>query len=136
MPKYTFKLWDDDGGVEDDIGVTLPDADIAFKYGCEVVSEMMNCRERRTRSWQLDVYEDDHKKVFEIPFAALDRTLDHLNAVMRQPVQEGARQTQSVKDTQQAARIAVRETKSPVARSRGKPSLAADRGRKVVRDFR
>jgi len=29
MPKYTFKLWDDDGGVEDDIGVNLPDADTA-----------------------------------------------------------------------------------------------------------
>lgn len=42
MPKYTFKLWDDDGGVEDDIGVNLPDADIAFRYACEVVSEMMN----------------------------------------------------------------------------------------------
>ena len=136
MPKYTFKLWDDDGGVEDDIGVNLPDADIAFRYACEVVSEMMNCRERRTRSWQLDVYENDHKKVFEIPFAALDRTLDHLNSVMRQAVQESARQTRSVKDMQQAARIMVRETKSLVARSRGKPYLAADRGRKVVRDFR
>jgi hypothetical protein len=136
MPKYTFKLWDDDGGVEDDIGVNLPDADIAFRYACEVVSEMMNCRERRTRSWQLDVYDNDHKKVFEIPFAALDRTLDHLNSVMRQAVQESARQTRSVKDTQQSARIMVRETKSLVARSRGKPYLAADRGRKVVRDFR
>jgi hypothetical protein len=136
MPKYTFKLWDDDGGVEDDIGVNLPDADTAFRYACEVVSEMMNCRERRTRSWQLDVYEDDHKKVFEIPFAALDRTLNHLNAVMPQAVEESARQIRSVKDTFQAARITVGEAKPLVARSPGKPYLAADRGRKVIRDFR
>jgi hypothetical protein len=55
---------------------------------------------------------------------------------MRPVVQENARQIRSVKDTHQAAGITVREAKSLAARSRGKPYLAADRGRKVVRDIR
>lgn len=55
---------------------------------------------------------------------------------MRQAVEESAGQIRSAKDTHQAVRITVREAKSLVARSRGKPYLAADRGRKVVRDFR
>ncbi len=77
MPKYTFKLSDDHGGVEDDVGVNLPDAEIAYSYACDVVHELMKGREPTTRSWRLDVYENEQEKVFEIPFAALDPTLDH-----------------------------------------------------------
>lgn len=133
MPRYTFKLRDDDDGVEDDTGVNLPDAEIAHRYACDVVIELMNGREKRTRSWQLDVYEDGQRKVFEIPFVTLDQTLDHLNAQLREAVERGAGQIRAVKDTYQAARDTMRETKSLVARSRGKPYLAANRGRKVIR---
>jgi hypothetical protein len=136
MPKYTFKLWDDDCGVEDNVGVNLPNIEIAYRYSCEVVHEMMNRREPSTRSWQLDVYEDDQKRVFKIPFAGLDQTLDHLNARTREAVEESARQVRSVKDTYQPAKASVREAKSLLARSRGKPYLAADRGRKIIRDGR
>jgi hypothetical protein len=134
MPKYTFKLRDDDSGAEDNAGVNLPNSDIAYSYACEVVHEMMSCREPITRSWQLDVYEDDHKKVFGLPFASLDPTLDHLTAPLRDLVEHTARRVRSLKDTQYAARATVREAKSLVARSRGEPYLAADRGRKVIRD--
>ena len=84
MPRYTFKLRDDGDGVEDDNGVNLPDAEIAYGYACDVVRELMNCRERSTRSWQLEVYENGQEKIFEIPFVRLDQTLDHLNAQMRE----------------------------------------------------
>jgi hypothetical protein len=134
MPKYTFKLRDDDAGVEDADGVNLPDADIAYRYACDVVQELMSCRELRTRSWQLEVYEGGQEKIFEIPFARLDETLDHLNAQMRDAVEHSARQIRSIKDTYQTAKLTVGEARSLVARSRGKPYLAADRGRKVIRD--
>jgi hypothetical protein len=75
MPKYTFKLSDDGSGVEDDIGVSLPNAEVAYRYACDVVLELMNCRELRTRHWQLDVHDGEGKKVFEIPFVELDPTL-------------------------------------------------------------
>ena len=106
MPRYTFKLCDDGSGVEDDVGVTLPNADAAYRYACEVVHELMDCRELRTRHWRLDVYEERSEKVFEIPFANLDPTLSHLTV----------------------------ESRSPVGRSRGKPHLATDRGRHVIGD--
>jgi hypothetical protein len=63
----------------------------------------------------------------------LDQTLDHLNAQMREMVERSAGQIRSVKDTYQAAKVTVREAKSLVVRSRGKPYLATDRGRKVIR---
>jgi hypothetical protein len=40
MPKYTFKLSDDGSGVEDDIGVSLPNAEVAYRYACDVVLEL------------------------------------------------------------------------------------------------
>lgn len=134
MPRYTFKLCDDGGGVEDNSGVSLPNAEIAYRYACDVASELMSRRELRTRHWQLDVYEGDGKKVFEIPFVAVDPTLDHLRTEQRELVERSSRLIRSVKDAVYAAGLSKREAKSLVARSRGKPYLAADRGRKVIRD--
>jgi uncharacterized protein DUF6894 len=134
MPRYTFKLCDDGGGVEDNIGVSLPNAEIAYRYACDVASELMSCRELRTRHWQLDVYEDEGKKVFEIPFARVYPTLNHLALEVREFVEGNCRLIRAHKDAVYAARLSKREAKSLVARSRGKPYLIADRGRKVIRD--
>jgi len=54
MPRYTFKLHDDDIGVEDDFGVSLPNAEIAHRYARDVVGELMSHRERNTRHWLLE----------------------------------------------------------------------------------
>lgn len=134
MPRYTFKLRDAGDGVEDHDGVNLPDAEIAYRYACDVVRELMKGREPNTRSWQLEVYEDDQEKVFEIPFVRLDQTLDHLKAQTRKMVERGAAQIRSIIETHHAASTTVRESRSLVARSRGKPYLAADRGKKIIRD--
>lgn len=134
VPRYTFKLFDDSGGIEDDVGVSLPNPEIAYRYACDVVLELMNCRELRMRHWQLDVYEGEGKKVFEIPFARIDPTLDHLTTAQRSLVEHGSRINRSSRKALYAARLTGREARSLVARSRGKPYLAADRGRKVIRD--
>jgi hypothetical protein len=133
MPIYTFKLSDDGEGVADDTGVILPDAAIAFRYACDVVAELMNRREQATRTWRLDVYEDA-RKVFEIPFASLDATLDHLPPDQRQAVKVIAEQRRWLKDAVSDAKVTSREAQALVARSRGKPYLAAERGQKTIRD--
>jgi hypothetical protein len=133
MPRYSFRLRDDDAGVEDDTGVNLPDVEIAYRYAGDVVYELMKGREQRTRSWLLEVFEGG-EKIFEIPFARLDPTLDHLSAPLRELVEDTAQRIRSLKDTRYAAQATVQETRSLLARSRGKPYLAALRGRKVIRD--
>jgi Domain of unknown function (DUF6894) len=134
MPTYKFKLSDDSDGIEDDVGVSLPDAEIAHRYACDVARELMDHRERRTRHWRLDVYEDDGEKVFDIPFASLDHTLDHLEPVLRAAMEQCAQHIRSLKDALYDASLTRREARSLVARSRGKPYLVADRGRKLMRD--
>jgi hypothetical protein len=64
---YTLELRDGSNWIEDE--VALPDRERAFEYARTVVRELMCCRERQTRTWRLDVYEDKGARVFEIPFA-------------------------------------------------------------------
>jgi hypothetical protein len=134
MQRYTFKLADDGGGIEDDTGVNLPNTESAYGYACDVARELMHHREQRTRHWRLDVYQDNGEKAFEIPFASLDQTLDHLSGEVRESVERTAWRVRSLTDTYEAAKVTVREAKSLVARSRGKPYLAADHGQKIIRD--
>ncbi len=130
MPRYTFKLSDDDNGVEDDFGVSLPHAESAFRYACDVVGELMSHRETATRDWRLDVYEDGNK-VFALPFASVDHTLDHLRPDYRKAVELISGQRRALKDAWEQTKITEREAQALVARSRGKPYLAADRGKKI-----
>jgi uncharacterized protein DUF6894 len=123
MPRYKFKLNDDSGGIEDDFGVNLPNSEIAHRYACDVVRELMDHRERKTRHWRLEVYQDNGEKIFDIPFATLDQTFD------------GPRpQSRTRKDARYDAGLTPRQSLSPAARSRAKPYLATDHGRKVIRD--
>jgi hypothetical protein len=94
----------------------------------------MDHREQRTRHWRLDVYEDNAEKVFEIRFASVYQTLDHLTPDYRAAVERCAQRIRSLKDVYYDATLTRRESQSLVARSRGKPYLVADRGRKVIRD--
>jgi hypothetical protein len=133
MPIYTFKLIDDCGGVEDNAGVTLPSAEVANQYASDVVGELMNRREDATRTWRLDVYEDA-TRLFEIPFASLDHTLDHAKPSRRNEVEQLCSRRRSLLDALNEAEVTLRESQALLARSRGKPYLAAVGGKKTIRD--
>jgi hypothetical protein len=119
MPTYTFKLKYDESGVEDENGVDLPNQQVAYCYACDVIHELTHRRELHTRHWQLEVYEDHHEKVFEIPFASLDPTLDHLTQEQRVLVEHGAQQIGAVKEAFYALSLTRQETHALIARSRG-----------------
>ncbi len=64
----------------------------------------------------------------------VDPTLNHLTSEQRELVEHNSRLLRSLRNAVHAASLTGREARSLVARSRGKPYLAADRGRKVIRD--
>ncbi|HLH97239.1 MAG TPA: hypothetical protein VKW08_19180 [Xanthobacteraceae bacterium] len=136
MPIYKFKLSDDDCGVEDNFGVNLPNAEVAYSYACDVARELMDHREQETRHWRLEVYQDNGERVCDILFAKRDQTLDRLSPGLRVLVEECAERVRSFRDVYQALSLTRREAQSLVARSRGKPYLAVDQGRPVIRDRR
>src|SRR5262249_7459587 len=134
MPTYTFRLLDDAGELTDDLGVRLPDSKAAYSYACDVAHEVMDRREATTRFWRLDVYEDGAEKVFEILFASVDETLNHLRPDNRKLVELTAMRRRLFQDTLNATWITCRETQALLARSQGRLYLAADHGRKTIRD--
>jgi len=89
---YTFKLRDDSGGVVDDVGVALTDNESAYLYARAVAREMMRRRELQTRYWELEVYRDGDGPLFDILFATVDPTLNHLRREMRLLVEKGERE--------------------------------------------
>ena len=90
MPVYTFELRDGDRTIEDGSGVNLPDRAHAFDYALDVARELMGCREAQTRTWRLDVYDGSGERIFQLPFARIDPTLDHLAPEMRKTVERVA----------------------------------------------
>lgn len=125
MPHYTFVLKDGSGGIEDRTGVHLPDPERAFEYAQGVAHELMQGREVQTRCWRLDVLGDEGRAIFEIPFATVDRSLEHLPPELRQAVIEANQRRRALHETWNAARRTVLESRALVARSRGKPYLAS-----------
>jgi hypothetical protein len=124
MPKYTFKISDDGGGLEDNTGVILPNAASAYHYACEVVGELMDRREHRTRAWRLDVYENA-TKIFEIPFAGFDSAVHRLA-----PERRGPRRSPS--NALNEIRIKHRDATTLVPRWPG--NLSAESAKKVIPD--
>lgn len=133
MPRYTFELWDGSHRIEDETGVSLPDREHVLRYAHEVVGELMSCREATTRSWCLDVYDDQGKRIFEVPFASIDPTLNHLLPELRTSIEELCNRYRSLSETIALTRATARETRALVARSRGRPYLASDLGRTTIR---
>lgn len=134
MPLYTFELRDGSGGIPDTAGVSFANRDQALCYAHDVIRELMSQCERETRSWRLDVYEDHDRRVFEIPFARLDETLDHLSSHWRSRVEDLSNRSRLLREACSAAHATVQESRALVAWSRGKPYLATDGGQKVIRE--
>ena len=133
MPFYTFELLNGSAPVSDETGIDVPDREHAASYGCEVARELMRGREFETRSWRLDVYDDLARCVAEIPFAALDPTLDHLAPELRSMVERMCDNRRSLQEAIHAARATIRESRALLALARGKPYLAAVNGDLTIR---
>ena len=126
MPNYTFELRDGSDPIEDDIGVSLTDRQDAYQYAQGVVRELMSGREAQTRTWRLDVYENSAERVFAIPFA----TLDSLQPELRVFVEGLCERDRWLREATQSA---LRESRARLARSRGKPYLITNLGKRTIR---
>ena len=133
MPVYTFKLRDGSGDIEDANGVEFRHQEVALRYAHDVVSELMKSRELETRAWRLEVYEGG-SPIYEIPFASVDPSLDHLTPKLRTIVEGLSERKAVLGEAIQSVRATVQESRALVARSRGKPYLASRHGKPVIRD--
>src|SRR5437660_2169867 len=119
MPTYTFKLRSDAGWVADNVGATLADNASAYRYARCVARELMRCREIETRHWLLEVYQGGKEPLFDILFASIDPTLDHLWRELRVSVEKASEKKRALKDVIHDIGLTVRESQALLARSSG-----------------
>jgi hypothetical protein len=134
-PTYTFRLRNDGRAVEDDTGIALTDNATAYRYARDVARELMRSREIQTRCWLLEVYRDGEGPLFDILFASVDPTLDHLRCELRSLVENVSEKKRALRDIANVANLTMRESQSLLARSRGKPYLITENGEIIVRGF-
>ena len=134
-PTYTFKLRNDGCEIDDDVGIALTDNTSAYRYALSVARELMRCREIQTRYWELEVYRGGEGPLFDILFATVDPALDHLRHELGSLVEKVSGKKRALKNVMYAAHLTLRESKSLVARSRGKPYLIAENGEITIRGF-
>src|SRR5262245_60915992 len=131
MAHYFFTLRDGAGGASDPEGTDLPGEAAAREYATQVANGLMRHAEVKTRHWQLDVSDETGKVLFDVPFAAVDSTIDHLAPTTRRLVERLSRNRRELSEAIFDARLAVLKCKATIARSKGKPYLAAHSGRQI-----
>lgn len=132
MQRYTFQLRDGKCPVNDGSGVWLNERAQALDHAQGVARELMRGREQQTRAWRLDVFEDGGL-LYQVSFASVDPTLDHLAPPVRATVEARCETIRSARETVSAAHAIMRESRALVALSRGKPYLAVERGEPTIR---
>jgi Domain of unknown function (DUF6894) len=132
MPLYTFALRDGSCRVEDDSALYLEDRAQALNHAHKVARELMAGREKSTRCWRLEVYEDRAVLVDDILFASLDASLDHLPPDWRGKVENLSERLLLLKEAISMSRLVGLEARALVAQSRGRPYLAVVHGRRTI----
>jgi hypothetical protein len=134
-PTYTFTLRSEGRDVNDDVGIALTDNASAYQYARTVARELMRSRETQTRYWHIKVFRDGEGPLFDILFATVDPTLDHLRRELRALVERVSERKRALKDVVYACEVSLRESRSLLAQSRGKPYLIAENGELTIRGF-
>jgi hypothetical protein len=132
MPHFHFDLLAGTDIVQDKTGTELSDEWAATAHGHEVARELMRNNERKARHWCLLVRGEADNVLFEIPFAAVDPTIDHLSPEARALVEKGCEQRRALQEAVREVRGTVRRTRSIIARSRGRPYLVAHDGERLA----
>jgi hypothetical protein len=131
MPVYYFSIRDGAGGVPDDDGTNLPDDLAARAHAMTVIREIARNAEHRTRHWQLEVHDSRRELLFELPFAALDWTIGHLDWETRRLLERLCDAHRTLAETIFNSQALVSRSRAIMAAMRGRPYLVAHRGRRI-----
>jgi len=117
MPLFYFILKTGREKIPDREGLEFPDRDTARGHAEIVVDELMRNRELKTRSWRLEVRDEDLQPSFEILFATVDKSIVHLPPVYRQSVELLSSSTANLLDAFEDVRGTLSNVKETLARA-------------------
>ena len=132
VPTYCFHLkTGSDGTIVDTDGTDLPDDRSAREHAEAIARELMAHREPRTRSWRLDVRDNDGLPCFDLLFARFDDTLSHLTPDLRASLENLCASSASFAEAIHAMKLTLLDIKATIARAEGALYLAAVNGAAV-----
>jgi hypothetical protein len=100
MPIYHLILKPTGGApLADRDGQDFTDLGAVHAHATQVAHEIMRNREPKCRPYRLQVSDENLEPCFEILFASIDETLDHMPTDFRHSIEETARATASLNDT-------------------------------------
>jgi hypothetical protein len=127
MPTYYFSLRRDGRSFVDHEGVVLRDEDAARAYAGVVARELLQGRYAPpTRPWKIQVEDEGHKFLFEVLFATVDKTLDHLEPGLRKLIEKVSA---TIADTVEITRKSRLHRQAVAAARRRRPYLVVESGR-------
>ncbi len=132
MRRYYFRLYQDSSRVDDRDGVALASNAQARRYAEDLVRELMRHAEIRTGHWTLEVCRADGSVLFELPFAALDDSLDRFPPAVRSLVAKVRQTRRELAKACFQARMLQLQSAAIRARSAGRPYLAAVNGHQIA----
>jgi hypothetical protein len=132
MRRYYFHLKDGCRGYADRSGVRLPSDEAAREHAQSVATELMKNREGKARHWRIAVRNKHGKTLFEVPFIGLDGTLSHLSPPLKKAMEELSQRCYALREAIADARAIQLQARALLAKSRGRPYLAADDGDEIL----
>jgi hypothetical protein len=115
MPLYYFVLKHDFETAADREGMELADHQMARDHAIAVARELMQHQEVRTRSWRLQVCDEDLYVRSEILFASVDNTLSKYPPEYRNTIQGLCRATGTLADRIADVRASLSQLKATLA---------------------
>ncbi len=125
MSTYHFHLVTLQGRVLDLTGMELAGETSEREHARQVACELMRHREAQTRSWRVEVTDSARRPCFELLFASVDSTIDHLTPELRASVERVCSQSASLFETIRTVKNNLVVAKAMLARAEGRPHLAA-----------
>ena len=134
MATYYFNLKDSRTTIPDPDGTDLIDDEAARAHAVIVAREAMRNNEVRTRNWRIEVCGSNRAALFDILFASVDESMDHLPSDLRSSVETVSTKFASLSDAIHDVRMSMLELRTTLARSEGTPHLATLNGLRLWKD--
>ena len=122
MTHYYFNLWTSTQLLLDPDGTALPDETAAMAHARAVARDLMRNRATKTRSWRLDVRDDDGRRCFSVLFASVDDTVP---PELRAAIIDGSAKTATLRDAIHEVRLSLLQVRATMAKADRQPYLAA-----------
>ena len=127
MPYFYFHLRAHGTIHRDPEGMELSDAATAREHAAAVAQDLMSHSEGRTRHWSIYVEDDRGEHTLDLFFADVDPSLASFPPQTRMLVMQTSRRLGALTDALSALRATQIETRTLIARARGKPYLVLAR---------